>query len=93
MQPTTVIVSGPAVINETVTALPATVNITITNDGYALETVEEFSISLSSSDPSVVIGGSGLFGTAQISITDDDGEPAELRSDINCCTITWPNAS
>ena len=78
MQPSTVIPSGPDSINQTLTALPATVSFTISDDSTALETVEEFSIVLSSSDPRVAIGGPGLFETTQISIMDDDGEPVEL---------------
>ena len=74
MQPSTVRESGPILINQTLTILPASINFTISDDNIALETVEAFSITLNSSDFSVVIGGPGRYASAQISIVDDDGE-------------------
>ena len=84
MQPSTVRESGPILINKTLTMLPASINFTIHDDNIALETVEAFSITLNSSDSSVVIGGPGRYASAQISIVDDDGECAGA---VHCKTL------
>ena len=70
-------------VNMQLTSFPAEVSFTITDDDAALEPVERYTLSLTSSDPSITISQA----EAEIVIIDDD---SELRVNSVCVCVFFP---